>query len=202
MAPRHPAASRPVYQASGSSILICPDFSTTLFTEFGSFCPDKITHWPSRPTDFVRIVYQALRRYCRGSWRRTQSKSPSRFGLRQQEIVAGITDSHHSPATTIQPPDAPHAPPHSPAPAFPPCLSTPTSRDTTRTTTAPAMPEQRKLSELPIPLPPSADYNKQSVAVPGTERPGETGESPIVRRYRSKEILTKTCVTRSYLPQL
>ena len=67
MAPRHPAASRPVYQASGSSILICPDFSTTLCTEFGSFCPDKITHWPSRPTDFVRIVYQALRRYCRGS---------------------------------------------------------------------------------------------------------------------------------------
>ncbi len=43
------------------------------------------------------------------------------------------------------------------------------------------MPEQRKLNELPIPLPPHADYNKQSVPLPGTERPGQTGEPPVLR---------------------
>ncbi|KAI0700036.1 long-chain-fatty-acid-CoA ligase [Cerioporus squamosus] len=36
------------------------------------------------------------------------------------------------------------------------------------------MSQQRKLNELPIPFPPNADYNKQSVALPGTERPGQT----------------------------
>ncbi|KAI0755282.1 long-chain-fatty-acid-CoA ligase [Daedaleopsis nitida] len=31
-----------------------------------------------------------------------------------------------------------------------------------------------KFTELPIPLPPNADYTKQSVTVPGSERPGQT----------------------------
>ncbi|KAI0647728.1 acetyl-CoA synthetase-like protein [Trametes meyenii] len=36
------------------------------------------------------------------------------------------------------------------------------------------MVEQRRINELPIPLPPGADYHQQSVPVPGTERPGQT----------------------------
>ncbi|KAI8978835.1 acetyl-CoA synthetase-like protein [Trametes punicea] len=36
------------------------------------------------------------------------------------------------------------------------------------------MPQHRKINDLPIPFPPNADYTKQSVVVPGTERPGQT----------------------------
>ncbi|KAJ3013260.1 hypothetical protein NUW54_g1642 [Trametes sanguinea] len=38
------------------------------------------------------------------------------------------------------------------------------------------MPEQRKINPLPILLPPNADYTKQTIALPGTERPGQTRE--------------------------
>ena len=59
--------TRQMYQASDCPILICPDISTTPFPDFGSLCPDKITHRPDRPTNFVRILYQATWLYCRGS---------------------------------------------------------------------------------------------------------------------------------------
>ena len=55
------------YQTSKTRGPICPDFSTTPSADFGPFCPDKISPRHFRPTDFVRIVYQALKRYCRGS---------------------------------------------------------------------------------------------------------------------------------------
>ena len=38
------------------------------------------------------------------------------------------------------------------------------------------MPEQSKFNQFPILLPPGTDYSKQSIAVPGTERPGQSGE--------------------------
>lgn len=39
----------------------------------------------------------------------------------------------------------------------------------------PAAPTVPRLGEYPVPFPPGADYNKQSIAVPGTERPGHSG---------------------------
>lgn len=35
---------------------------------------------------------------------------------------------------------------------------------------------QSAFNQFPIPLPAGTDYTKQSIPVPGTERPGQSGE--------------------------
>ena len=45
----------------------CPDSCIRPYPEFWPFCPDKIRHRPSQEDDFVRIVYEAFKRHCRGS---------------------------------------------------------------------------------------------------------------------------------------
>ena len=46
----------------------CPDSCIRPYPEFWPFCPDKIRHRPSQEDDFVRIVYEAFKRHCRGSF--------------------------------------------------------------------------------------------------------------------------------------
>ncbi|CDO70862.1 hypothetical protein BN946_scf184801.g55 [Trametes cinnabarina] len=55
------------------------------------------------------------------------------------------------------------------------------------------MPEFKKINDLPVQLPPNADYNKQTVAVPGTERPGQTGKY-LANLVTSAERNTESCV--------
>ncbi|OSD07565.1 acetyl-CoA synthetase-like protein [Trametes coccinea BRFM310] len=51
------------------------------------------------------------------------------------------------------------------------------------------MPEQREINPLPIFLPPDADYTKQTIALPGTERPGQT---PIYRHSQFELVTLDT----------
>ncbi|PIL22879.1 transporter [Ganoderma sinense ZZ0214-1] len=44
----------------------------------------------------------------------------------------------------------------------------------------PAAPELPPPIEYPFPFPPDADYNRQSVAVPGTEAPGQSAQFPLL----------------------
>ncbi|KAI0357386.1 acetyl-CoA synthetase-like protein [Trametes cingulata] len=48
------------------------------------------------------------------------------------------------------------------------------------------MRDHRKINDLPILLPAGADYHKQSIAVPGTERPGQTA----IYRHSQFELVT------------
>ncbi|KAH9890055.1 acetyl-CoA synthetase-like protein [Cubamyces lactineus] len=51
------------------------------------------------------------------------------------------------------------------------------------------MSQQRKINDYPIPLPPDADYRKQTVTVPGTERNGQT---PIYRHSQFDLVTLET----------
>ena len=83
----------------------------------------------------------------------------------------------------VRPPTSPECrPPHRPwpassAPALSPSLLSAIHPREHRYTPSlsPSKMAAPKLNKYPIFLPPNADYNKQTIAVPGTERPGETG---------------------------
>ena len=65
----------------------CPDSCIRPYPEFWPFCPDKIRHRPSQEDDFVRIVYEAFKRHCRGSWKLQVTPLPRQYTVKTRSYA-------------------------------------------------------------------------------------------------------------------
>lgn len=66
-----------------------------------------------------------------------------------------------------------------------PGKASPASPSSLSSCSTPAM-SKSKFNEIPIPLPPNADYKQQSIAVPGSERPGVSRECRFALRVTAR----------------